>query len=82
MEGKVSAGNRAVFMTGWQRGLSTVTSNRVVVVFIERAVREGAEAGEVEEGMKGPDCWVVGGVRSLAGKGRRGVEDGKRGGEE
>ena len=64
--GKISAVNRAVFLTAWEKGWTTVTSNRAVQKYIENAV------GEEE---RGPDMYVVGAVRSLAGR-ERGVEVG------
>ncbi|RPA93551.1 hypothetical protein L873DRAFT_1847162 [Choiromyces venosus 120613-1] len=59
--GRLSGVNRAVFITGWKRGFTTVTSNRAVAKSIE---------GLVGDGEVGPHVVVLGSSRSLVGKGR------------
>ncbi|MCJ1311170.1 hypothetical protein MMC25_004840 [Agyrium rufum] len=59
--------NQSVFLWGWTRGYTTVTSNRTVVKTIREIVE--AEDGEV----LGPKVWMCAVARSLVGKekGRR-----------
>ncbi|KAI5807056.1 hypothetical protein EDC01DRAFT_724869 [Geopyxis carbonaria] len=59
---KLSSVNRSVFMAGWRKGLTTVSSNRGVAKIIEALV------GEEEVG---PDVYVVETARSLVGKAKR-----------
>lgn len=59
---KLSQVNRSVFMTGWRRGYTTITSNRTVAKLIE---------GQILEGEKGPDLFVLETARSLVGKAKR-----------
>lgn len=59
---KLSAVNRAVFVTGWKKGFTTITSNRTVATTIE---------GLVEDGETGPDVFVLNTSRSLVGKAKR-----------
>ncbi|KAF8533408.1 hypothetical protein BDD12DRAFT_761254 [Trichophaea hybrida] len=62
VSGKLSSVNRGAFMTGWARGVTTVTSNRAVAKMVEAA----CSGGEVV----GPDVFVVESARSLVGKGK------------
>ncbi|RPB09255.1 hypothetical protein P167DRAFT_608064 [Morchella conica CCBAS932] len=59
---KLSQVNRSVFMMGWEKGYTTVTSNRTVAKLIE---------GQVGDGEKGPDLFVLDTARSLVGKAKR-----------
>ncbi|PWW79611.1 hypothetical protein C7212DRAFT_350454 [Tuber magnatum] len=59
---KLSTVNRAVFVTGWKKGFTTITSNRTVAKTIE---------GLVEDGETGPDMFVLNTSRSLVGKAKR-----------
>ncbi|KAH0602603.1 uncharacterized protein H6S33_008684 [Morchella sextelata] len=59
---KLSQVNRSVFMMGWKKGYTTVTSNRTVAKLIE---------GQVGEEEKGPDLFVLDTARSLVGKAKR-----------
>jgi hypothetical protein len=65
--GKLSAVNRGAFMTGWKRGVTTVTSNRAVAKMVAAAC-EGKEEGQ---DVVGPDVYVVESARSLVGKAKR-----------
>ena len=76
---KLSPINRAAFLTGWVRGLTTVTSNRAVAKVVE-AVCGGGGGGEggggeqdeeAEAEVVGPDVWVVESARSLVCKAKR-----------
>ncbi|KAI5812815.1 hypothetical protein BZA77DRAFT_322902 [Pyronema omphalodes] len=58
---KLSVVNRGAFMTGWQRDVTTVTSNRAVAKVVAAAC-QGME--------QGPDVMVVMSARSLVGKGK------------
>ena len=73
--------NRSVFLFGWERGFTTVSSNRTVTKMIEGVVRgeveaeggngggEGEGEGEKEgEEVMGPDIWLCPTARSLVGK--------------
>lgn len=57
--GRLSGVNRGTIITGWKRGLTTITSNRAVTKLVEGCIRDG----EV-----GPDVFVVLTSRSLVGK--------------
>jgi len=59
---KLSTVNRAVFVTGWKKGFTTITSNRTVAKTIK---------GLVEDGETGPDMFVLNTSRSLVGKAKR-----------
>lgn len=59
---KLSQVNRSVFMAGWKRGYTTITSNRGVAKIIEK---------QIYDGEKGPDLFVLGTARSLVGKAKR-----------
>lgn len=59
---KLSQVNRSVFMTGWKRGYTTITSNRTVAKLIE---------GQIKNGEKGPDLFVLDTARSLVGKAKK-----------
>ena len=59
---KLSTVNRAVFVTGWKKGFTTITSNRTVAKTIE---------GLVEDGETGPGMFVLNTSRSLVGKAKR-----------
>lgn len=59
---KLTEINRSVFMYGWVKGLSTVTSNRAAVKWIESMIEnEGTDA-------VGPSVWLREPARSLLGK--------------
>ncbi|MCJ1247738.1 hypothetical protein MMC30_004953 [Trapelia coarctata] len=62
--------NRSVFLWGWERGYTTVSSNRTVAKVVEGVVEAGQ--GEGEE-VVGPGVWLCATARSLVGKekGRR-----------
>lgn len=62
---KLSAVNRAIFMTGWQRDLTTISSNGTVAKMIEGIVE--ATGG----GLSGPDVLVIPTARSLVGKAKK-----------
>lgn len=55
--------NRSVFLYGWMKGWTTVSSNRTVAKAIEGIV--GEEGGEGDEG---PRVWLCATARSLVGK--------------
>lgn len=59
---RLSQVNRSVFMAGWKRGYTTITSNRGVAKIIEN---------QIYDGEKGPDLFVLGTARSLVGKAKR-----------
>lgn len=59
---KLSHVNRSVFIAGWKRGYTTITSNRGVAKIIEK---------QIYDGEKGPDLFVLGTARSLVGKAKR-----------
>lgn len=54
--------NRSVFMYGWMRGITTVSSNRTVTKLIENIVEKSGD------GAMGPDNWLREPARSLLGK--------------
>jgi hypothetical protein len=56
--------NRSVFMYGWLSGCTTITSNRVAVKALERAVEEH----RISEEDRGPDVWICPIARSLVAK--------------
>jgi hypothetical protein len=62
--------NRSVFLWAWERGYTTVSSNRTVAKVVEGVVEAGQ--GEGEE-VTGPGVWLCATARSLVGKekGRR-----------
>jgi len=62
--------NRSVFLWGWERGYTTVSSNRTVAKVVEGAVEAGQGDGEE---VVGPGVWLCATARSLVGKekGRR-----------
>jgi hypothetical protein len=74
---KLSQVNRGVFMTGWQQGWTTISSNRTVAKMIETwleegtGVEEGKDEGEDGQVVIGPDIYVVPTARSLVGKAKR-----------
>lgn len=62
--------NRSVFLWGWERGYTTVSSNRTVAKVVEGVV----EAEQEDDGeVAGPGVWLCATARSLVGKekGRR-----------
>ena len=63
----LTAINQSVFLFGWMKGWTTLSSNRAVAKQIEEIV-EGEEGEEI-----GPDIWLCATARSLVGKekGRR-----------
>jgi len=84
---RLSPLNRSVFLYGWREGLTTISLNRVVTEWLERAVNgaldeiewESAtpESGSsrdiaVEDGFVGPKVVVCGRERSLLGNEKRG----------
>ncbi len=54
--------NRSVFLYGWIRGITTVSSNRTVAKQIEATIEKNGE------GTIGPDIWLREPARSLLGK--------------
>lgn len=62
---QLSAINRSVFLYGWARGISTVSSNRAVAKVVEETITD-------EGGGKviGPEVWLCATARSLVGKER------------
>ena len=64
----LTAINRSVFLFGWARRLTTISSNRTVAKTIESLIE-----GEKGEEVVGPDIWLCATARSLVGKekGRR-----------
>ena len=81
--------NTSVFLTGWMRGMCTVTSNRGVARQILEAVCKGLDDLDVRAGgigaveqrgivldiERGPRIWVVGVCRSLIGKEKKNKKD-------
>lgn len=57
--------NQSVFLYGWHKGLTTVSSNRSVAHKIENLV-EAARGGDEE--LRGPNVWLTAMSRSLVGK--------------
>lgn len=66
---QLSAINRSVFLYGWARGISTVSSNRAVAKVVEEIIADKG-GGKVI----GPEVWLCATARSLVGKerGRKG----------
>ncbi len=61
--------NRSVFLYGWARNITTMSSNRAVSKIVEGIVAGQYEGGEVEgELVAGPEVWICGTARSLVGK--------------
>lgn len=58
--------NRSVFLYGWARGITTVSSNRAVAKVVEETIAEQG-GGEVI----GPEVWLCATARSLVGKERQ-----------
>ncbi|MCJ1281570.1 hypothetical protein MMC26_000890 [Xylographa opegraphella] len=58
--------NRSVFLYGWTKGWTTVSSNRTVAKLIEGVVESEGEEGDV-----GPMVWLCATARSLVGKEKR-----------
>jgi len=79
---RLSALNRSVFFHGWKEGMTTVSLNRVVSEWLERAVDGVLDEVEVESdctgdiavpgGFVGPRVLVCGRERSLLGNEKRG----------
>lgn len=63
---QLSAINRSVFLYGWARGISTVSSNRAVAKVVEEIVT--AQGGKK---VMGPEVWLCATARSLVGKERQ-----------
>lgn len=63
---QLSAINRSVFLYGWARGISTVSSNRAVAKVVEEIVTDKG-GGKVI----GPEVWLCATARSLVGKERQ-----------
>ena len=59
--------NKSVFLFGWVKGWTTISSNRTVAKLIEGVV-EAEGTGEGKEEVIGPDVWLCGMARSLVGK--------------
>lgn len=62
---QLTAINKSVFLYGWRKGWTTVSSNRTVVRIIEGVVETQGE------GAVGPEVWLCGTARSLVGKENR-----------
>lgn len=68
--------NRSVFLYGWAKGITTMSSNRAVSKVVEGIVSEElTKHDELERGLEkgkesviGPDVWICGTARSLVGK--------------
>ena len=68
--------NRSVFLYGWAKGITTMSSNRAVSRVVEGIVNgELTKNGEFEGGPEkgrepvvGPEVWICGTARSLVGK--------------
>jgi len=62
--------NRSVFLLGWARGWTTVTSNRATARMVEAIVVQEMDVAEAagREAVEGPVMWIVGVARSLVGK--------------
>lgn len=73
---ELSAINRSVFLYGWAKGITTMSSNRAVSKVVEGIVsgeltkHDEMEGGleKVRESVAGPDVWICGTARSLVGK--------------
>lgn len=73
---ELSAINRSVFLYGWAKGITTMSSNRAVSKVVEGIVsseltkHEELEGGlaKVREPVAGPEVWICGTARSLVGK--------------
>ena len=64
LEPLLSEINKAVFFLGWERGWTTITSNRTVARLIEETIKSECV------GMEGPKVWICR-ARSLIGKENR-----------
>lgn len=58
--------NRSVFLYGWQRGITTLTSNRTIARRIQTIVEQSLEPDSDE--ITGPDLWICATARSLLAK--------------
>lgn len=73
---ELSVINRSVFLYGWAKGITTMSSNRAVSKVVEGIVsgeltkRDELEGGleKVSESVAGPEVWICGTARSLVGK--------------
>lgn len=73
---ELSAINRSVFLYGWAKGITTMSSNRAVSKVVEGIVsseltkHDELEGGleKVRESVAGPEVWICGTARSLVGK--------------
>lgn len=73
---ELSAINRSVFLYGWAKGITTMSSNRAVSKVVEGIVSsELTKHNELEGGQEkirvpvaGPEVWICGTARSLVGK--------------
>ncbi|MCJ1266431.1 hypothetical protein MMC22_006316 [Lobaria immixta] len=63
---QLSAINRSVFLYGWARGISTVSSNRAVAKVVEDIIADKGEGKVI-----GPEVWLCATARSLVGKERQ-----------
>ncbi|KAK4977310.1 hypothetical protein LTR66_010776 [Elasticomyces elasticus] len=62
---KLTPINQSVFLYGWARGCTTITSNRTVVKQIEAVIDDATPASE---DAQGPMVWLCPTARSLVGK--------------
>ena len=62
IEDQLTEINRSVFLYGWVKGVTTVSSNRVVAKWIESTVEKAGN------GAVGPEIWLREPARSLLGK--------------
>lgn len=73
---ELSAINRSVFLYGWAKGITTMSSNRAVSKVVEGIVSSeltkhdelGGGLEKVRESVAGPEVWICGTARSLVGK--------------
>lgn len=73
---KLSPINRSVFLYGWAKGITTISSNRAVSKVVEGIVSgELTMLDKLEGGLEkgceslvGPEVWICGTARSLVGK--------------
>ena len=69
--------NKSVFLYGWRQSLTTITSNRVVAVGIEKHIEQILDEIDLadaihEEDFEAPKIWVCETARSLVGKEKQG----------
>ncbi|KAB8360801.1 hypothetical protein FH972_024535 [Carpinus fangiana] len=66
VSGELSDLNRSVFLFGWQKGYTTITSNRTTAKRIQTLIEESLVPGTND--VLGPDIWVCQTARSLRAK--------------